>query len=115
MTTREPGKTGENIIQEKKIGSCQLICMCTFMVNHVLVHTNKSMRVHVFVFSFVSHVCLACICVRDVKIGLPATTCLSNILSICESSSRLKADIKAVVRREAVVSFGAGLKQLQHA
>lgn len=85
--------------------------MCTFMVTHVLVHANKSMRVHVFVYSFVSLV----ICVRDVKVGSPAKTCLSNILSICESSSRLEADIKAVVRREAVVSFGAGLKQLQHA
>lgn len=85
------------------------------MVTHVLVHTNKSMRVHVFVYSFVSPVCWACICVRDVKYGLPAKTCLSNILSICKSSSRLKADIKVVVRREAVVSFGAGPKQLQHA
>lgn len=74
------------------------MCLCTFMVTHVLVHTNKSMRVHVFVYSFVSLVCLASICVRDMKDGLPAKTCLSNILSICESSSRLKADIKAVVR-----------------
>lgn len=112
MTTREPGKTGENIIQEKKLSDSW---MCTFMVSHVLVHTNKSMRVRVFVYSFVSLVCLACICVRDVKLGLPAKTCLSDILSICESSSCLKANIKALVRREAVVSFGARLKQLQHA
>lgn len=104
------------LFKKKKLAPApQLMCMCTFVVTHVLVHTNKSMRVHVFVYSFVSLVCLACICVRDVKVGLPAKTCLSNILSICERSSRLEADIKAVVRREAVASFGAGLKQLQHA
>lgn len=94
--------------------------MCTFMLAHVHVCTYLSMHVHVCVYSFVSLVCLPCICVGDVKGGSPVKACLSNIFSMWESASSPKADIKAVaycvtsLRREAAVSFNAHHQQLQH-